>query len=306
MAQRRIESKALLELIFASALWGFGFIATAWALREVPPLTLTGLRMSLAFACGLAIIGVVPALRRQASMEQFKLAFWPGLFLSGTLLLQTWGLKYTTVTKSGFITTLYVLIVPILERFLLGGKIPKYHMLYVLGALIGVGFICDLGHLDASESSLTVGDWITLACSFVAALQIVWFGKISDRIESSFNFNVYQLFWAAVLPFIAMFVFESPSLNLSTWPAIGLLELVFGSSLIAFAFQVRAQKKLSPSVSSLIYLLESPFAALFGFAILNEPLTPHTLIGAAIILASLGASVVFSKEGTSVQQPSVQ
>ncbi len=301
MAKRHLESTALLELIFASALWGFGFIATAWALREYSPLTLTGLRMSLAFASGLLIIGLVPSLRRQLSLEQFKLAFWPGLFLSVTMILQTWGLKYTTVTKSGFITTLYVLIVPVMERFLLGRRIPKYHMLYVFGALIGVGFICDLGHMGASESSLTIGDLITLACSFAAALQIVWFGKIADRIESSFNFNVYQLFWTGLVPFIAMFIFESPSLKMSLWPAIGLVELVFGSSLIAFALQVRAQKKLSPSVSSLVYLLESPFAALFGFAILSEPLTTHTLVGAAIIMASLAASVVFSKEGLSVQ-----
>jgi drug/metabolite transporter (DMT)-like permease len=302
MSNRQIESTALIELILASALWGFGFIATSWVLREVSPLTLTGLRMSLAFAFGFLLILIVPSLRRQLSMSQFRLAFWPGIFLSVTMFLQTLGLKSTTVTKSGFITTLYVLIVPVMERFLLGRRIPKYHMLYVLGALIGVGFICDLGRMGAADSSLTIGDWITLACSFAAALQIVWFGKIADRIENSFHFNVYQLFWTGIVPFIAMFIFESPSLkHLSLWPTIGFIELIFGSSLIAFALQVRAQKKLSPSVSSLVYLLESPFAAIFSFALLSEPMTTKTLIGAAIIMASLVASIVFSQEARSVQ-----
>ncbi len=298
MPQRRLETTALVELVFASALWGFGFIGTSWALREMTPLSLTGLRMSLACATGFAIIALVPSLRRELNFAQFKLAFWPGVFLSATMYLQTWGLQTTTVTKSGFITTLYVLIVPVMERVLLGNKIPKYHMWYVLGALVGVAFICDLGK---NEQSLTMGDWITLACAFAAALQIVWFGKIADRIESSFNFNVYQLFWTGAVPFIAMFILETPRLPHTLWPVVGLAELVFGSSLVAFALQVRAQKKLSPSVSSLIFLLESPFAALFGFALLGEKLTAGTLIGAAIIMACLVASVVLGKEATSIE-----
>lgn len=296
--RRHLETTALLELVFASALWGFGFIGTAWALREMGPLALTGSRMFLASVAGIAICISVPSLRKQLSMSQFKLAFWPGVFLCATMFLQTWGLQYTTVTKSGFITTLYVLIVPVMERFLVGSKIPKYHMLYVIFALIGVGFICNLGNLDVSQEGLNKGDLITLACSFAASLQIVWFGKIQNRIESSFNFNVYQMFWTGLVPFFLMFAVQPPPMHLSKWPLIGLIELIVGSSLIAFAFQVRAQKKLSPSVSSLIYLLESPFAALFGFLLLNENPTKQTIIGAAIILAALIASVVFSKEGT--------
>jgi drug/metabolite transporter (DMT)-like permease len=181
-----------------------------------------------------------------------------------------------------------------MERFLLGRKIPKYHMLYVFFALIGVALICNL---TEAESGLNFGDWLTLACSVGASLQIVWFGKIQDRITNSFNFNVYQLFWTGLVPAVFMFIFDPPPTHLSTWPFLGLFELVFGSSLIAFALQVRAQKKLSPSVSSLVFLLESPFAAVFGFLILEESLSNQTLIGAAIILASLAASVLFSNEG---------
>ncbi len=302
----QFQTSAVLELVFASMLWGFGFIATAWALEEMGPITLTGLRMSLAFGFGLLICLVVPALRRQLALGQFKLAFWPGLFLSVTMILQTWGLKYTTVTKSGFITTLYVLMVPILERMMLGRRIPKYHMFYVLAALAGVALICDLPQLFRAPAAAGVdprtvwnlGDWITLACAFAASLQIVWFGRIQTEIRSSFVFNVFQTFWAGIIPFCLMFVFESLPKHLDGLPLAGMLELIFGSTMIAFSLQVRAQKKLSPSVSSLIFLLESPFAAIFGFLVLNENPTLQTLIGATIILAALISSVVFSKEGT--------
>jgi drug/metabolite transporter (DMT)-like permease len=297
--RRHFETSAVLELVFASSLWGFGFIATAWALRELGPVALTGLRMFLAFALGFVICVGIPSLRRQLSFDQFKLAFWPGVFLCATMLLQTWGLKFTTVTKSGFITTLYVLIVPFMERALLGRRVPKYHMVYVFFALVGVALICDLTGSD--QSRWTFGDSVTLACAFAASLQIVWFGKIQNRIRSSFVFNVFQTFWTGCLPFALMFWIEPPPLRLGPLPLAGMIELIVGSTMIAFSLQVRAQKKISPSVSSLIYLLESPFAALFGFLVLDETPSRQTLLGAAIILASLTASVVFSKEGTSVE-----
>jgi drug/metabolite transporter (DMT)-like permease len=213
----QFQTSAVLELVFASVLWGFGFIATAWALRAMGPLTLTGLRMFLAFGFGILICTAVPSLRRQLGWDQFKLAFWPGLFLCATMLLQTWGLKYTTVTKSGFITTLYVLIVPLLERLILGRRIPKYHMLYVLAALLGVALICDLPQLFRTKALAGLdprtvwnfGDWLTLACAIAASFQIVWFGRIQTEIRSSFVFNVFQTFWTGLIPFCLMFVFES-------------------------------------------------------------------------------------------------
>jgi drug/metabolite transporter (DMT)-like permease len=300
------ETSAILELILASALWGFGFIATAWALRELSPVSLIGCRMFFAFSFGMVICFVIPSLRRQLAWDQFRLSFWPGLFLCATMVLQTWGLQYTTVTKCGFITTLYVLIVPILERVMLGRKIPKYHMIYVFIALIGMAFICDLPQIfrrvtapgTDPKTLWNLGDWITLACAFAASLQIVWFGKIQNDIRSSFIFNVYQTFWTGLLPFFLMFFFEKLPTHMTGLPLLGMFELIVGSTMIAFSLQVRAQKRLSPSVSSLVFLLESPFAAIFGFLILSETPTALTLIGAVIILVALIASVVFSKEGT--------
>lgn len=301
-AQHKFETNAVLELVLAAALWGFGFIATAWALREMGPVTLTGARMFLAFIIGTVISLTSPNLRQHLNKNQFKLAFWPGVFLCITMFLQSWGLKFTTVTKSGFITTLYVLIVPMLERVMLKRRTPKNHMVYVGIALVGVALICHLGQTPANaKSAWNIGDWITLGCAIAASFQIVWFGKIQNDIQSSFVFNTLQTFWTGVLPFALMFAVETVPTHLTTLPLAGLIELIIGSTMIAFSLQVRAQKKISPSVSSLVYLLESPFAAIFSFFILNETPDWQTLVGAAIILAALIASVVFSHEGESVQ-----
>ena len=305
MKKRPLNLNAVFELIAAGALWGFGFIATVWALRDLGPLGITGLRFVFACLFGGAICLRVPSVRRELSFTQFKLAFWPGLFMTSTLLLQTSGLQYTTATKSGFVTCLYVLIVPVMERVILRRKIPRYHFAFVVLALVGVALICNLPEIWMTPTSearamsprelWNFGDWLTLACAVFASLQIVWFGKISDKITSSFAFNIYQCIWAMPIPMVLALVFENVTFKLSALPFAGLTMLVFGSTIIAFSLQVRAQKSIAPSLASLLYLLESPFAAFFGIIFLDERVTFGNAAGCAVILFSLGASVLFAQ-----------
>jgi drug/metabolite transporter (DMT)-like permease len=298
---------AVIELVIAGALWGFGFIAATWALDGMGPLAITGWRFVIAVIVGGAIILARKELREDLNMRSFIAASAPGLFISLSLITQTWGLRFTTATKSGFITILYVLIVPVLERLWLGRRVPKFHVVYVLGALIGVALICDLpsavfgGGSQAERDVLNFGDALTLLCAVFAALQIIWYGMIQDKIGSSFVFNLYQSFWAGVLPLAASFVFEPMPTFPKPTVGIGLAMLALGSTLIAFALQIRAQKKISPSLASLLFLLESPFAGFFAILFLNEKLTTMTATGAAIILLSLASSVVFQRE--SVESP---
>ena len=314
----RATNAATLELTFAAAMWGFGFVGVVWALRYLGPFGVTGWRFALAFVVGSVVIAVLPGLRKQVNLREFKLAFWPGIFLAGTLVLQTWGLKYTTATKSGFLTTLYVLVVPLLDMFILKRKAPRFHLIYVALALLGVALICDLPQMmfnsftvspvDTGSVAVTsvealartrwnIGDWLTLACMLAASLQIFWFGVIQKKITSSFNFNVYQTFWAGLIPLpLALWLEPLPTSLPHGEPLIGILMISFGSTLIAFALQVRAQKVISPSLASLLYLLESPFAAIFAFILLGERFTTQGSLGAALILVALGSSVVFTKE----------
>ena len=299
------RTSAVLELTIADAFWGFGFIAATWALRSMGPLAITGWRFFLAAMIGYGLMSFRKKTRReQYSLEQLKLAVVPGLLIGLSLVLQTWGLQYTTATKSAFITSLYVLLVPLFETTFLKRKLPRYHLVYVGVALIGVLLICDLASLSTAATSEDLaklrpnfGDLLTIGCALAATLQIVWFGLIAKKIGSSFAFNNSQSLVAGIIPLLLSFVLEPmPNPNWQDLSLQGLLMLTFGSTLIAFALQVRAQKHISPSIASLLFLLESPFSAFFAIFFLGENLKALQWTGGALIMVAAALSVIFQKE----------
>jgi drug/metabolite transporter (DMT)-like permease len=283
MNQRLI---AVFELLFATIIWGFGFTATIWAMESTSSIMLSVTRFFGACVLTLPIFYFVKELRTQFSWANFKLAALPGFLLGMTLILQTWGLEYTTATKSGFITTLYVILVPIIEILIIKKRISRLHSLWVALAMIGTGLIVQL-----QVNELNKGDVLTLICSIFAAAHIALLGVLGPKIKSPFVFNFYQSFWAGTLALVMLPFFKVVHWKgLNVWALIGFISLTVGSTMIAFALQVKAQKKISASLASLIFLLESPFAMMFGIILLNETLTSLQALGASlIILAAVGA-----------------
>ena len=280
------------ELLFATSIWGFGFTATIWALRSFDTVTITVGRFVIAFIFGAAILAVNPHTRDRLNLRTLRMAFWPGIFLGLTLLLQTWGLEYTSATNSSFITTLYVVFVPLMEMALLRGarrgpRIRPLHFIWVSIALIGTGLMVNLqlGHFS-------VGDVLTLICSLTAGMQIIMIGRHGSRIESPFAYNVFQSLWAALVAILFIPIYPHHYIRSPDWHALaGVFSLTFGSTLIAFFLQVKAQKTLSASLASLIFLLESPFASFFAFLLLGEKITMlQTLGGGLIFLSAYGAT----------------
>ncbi len=284
---------AVFELSLAGVVWGFGFIAAKWALVDLGPVYLTVLRFLIAAAVGILIIFCTKTGQEALKKMNWGLAFVAGLLLAATLGFQTWGLCYTTATKSGFITTLYVLLVPILERGLLHRPLHRLHWLFATLALIGTAFICDF-----QAGDWNIGDFLTLLCAVAASFHILLVGVYSDRIGSPFPFNVMQLLFAGLLvvPFLAL---QPPQVLLPKSPEAwaGLISLTFGSTLIGFMLQVKAQKILSPSIASLLYLLESPFATLFAITLLGETLNLLQWSGAALILVAAAAASWLATSG---------
>jgi drug/metabolite transporter (DMT)-like permease len=312
-------TRATLELVFASSLWGFGFIAVVWALEAMSPLEITGWRFAIATSLGLIYL----KFGRRELWTQVGLAAWPGFLVAGTVMLQTWGLQYTTATKSGFLTCLYVLIVPLLEAVTGRQKLHMRTLICGAIALMGVGLMTGLDQaLGWSAPSdqlspemqakmrLNWGDVLTLGCALAASGHIIAVGRAVEKVRQitgrevdSFRFNVHQSLWAGV-PLLAL-TLPIFGVNVSplgdeahAWPLAnawaagwkpigGLIMLAVGSTLIAFALQVRAQKSLDPSLASLIFLLESPFAAIFAFWLLGETLGGPQLLGAALIMGSV-------------------
>jgi drug/metabolite transporter (DMT)-like permease len=275
------KQRAVLELLFAGALWGFGFVAATWGLKSFTVAEVLGYRYIIAFLMGEIIYLVL----------NFKNSRWPdksdaqsatlaGLLLGGMLILQTIGLQYTTATNSGFITTLYVVLVPVISHLVFKHEVTLKLYMYVALALIGtlllVGF---------NPEKINTGDLWTLACSFVAAFHIIYIGRVSRKIKDVFRFNNMQSLWSFVIVMPLLII--QPRLNLQTeqWlPWVGILSLAVGSSLIGFYIQVRTQRVLSNTTASMLFLLESPFAFLFGSLFLAESLNPRQLMGAALIM----------------------
>lgn len=281
---RRKRIVAVIELILAGSLWGFGFVATFWALEAVNTAELTFLRTAIGSLIGLPFVF---AARKQISLtKKFRLSFLPSLFLIGTLVFQTWGLYYTTPTKCGFITTLYVVFIPLLESFVMKQRIGWGIWGCVVGAFIGTCLIVDVGF-----SAVNFGDVLTLISAFCATAQIYWMGTVSPRITHAFVFNIFQCYWMLlmVLPFVRWSELMTKMHGVADWPGhsvIGVLMLAVGSTVIAFYLQVRAQRHLSRTVSSLLFLLESPFAMIFSMIFLSQTLNLSESVGALMIFAS--------------------
>lgn len=277
---------AVLELLFATLIWGFGFTATIWAMESISSIGLSVLRFFGACLLTLPVLYFSKTLRSEINFSNLKLSFLPGLFLGLTLILQTWGLEYTTATKSGFITTLYVILVPMIEVAVIKKSISRWHGLWVLIAMVGTALIVQL-----EITALNRGDLLTLACSVFAAAHITSLGVLGPKIQSPFMFNFFQSFWSGLLALLLLPLFPAPHWKGLTDKALfGFISLTVGSTLLAFALQVKAQKKLSASLASLIFLMESPFAMLFGILLLSEILSPAQALGAfLIVVAAIGA-----------------
>ncbi|HMN70135.1 MAG TPA: DMT family transporter [Bdellovibrionales bacterium] len=289
MTEKRSSLLASAELLVAAGLWGFGFIAAIWALQGLSAVQITFWRFFLAAL--LLLYFLTREAGRVAMRENLRLSFWPAVLLLSTLLLQTWGLMYTTATKSGFITTLYVVFVPLFEAVWRRERLPFSICLCVGTALFGTGLIVNFGIGD-----FNYGDLLTLICAVFAALQICVVGAVSVKVRKPFVFNLVQSGWATLLCLPLFLYHPVPVAPPAVWtPQIwtGILTLAFGSTVIAFYLQVRAQAHLSATVSSILFLLESPFAMVFAMLLLNESLDRYEAVGATLIfLSALAASLL--------------
>lgn len=275
--------RASFELTLASVFWGFGFIGARWALVVMGPLWITGLRFTLAFLFSLPIIIFLAKKSDHSHIkENLYQSLTPGILLALTIIFQTWGLEYTTATNSGFITTLYVLFVPMLEAIFFKKRMESANFVLVAVALFGTALICDW-----SASVWNKGDFLTLLCALASAGHIVWISHVAHKVKSPFTFNSFQSFWCGLIGVASALIFEPFRFESGNFNAIfGFCSLLFGSTLLAFFIQIRAQKVLSTTTASLLCLLESPFAAIFAFWLLAERLGFTQWLGALLIIFS--------------------
>lgn len=283
-------------LSIATAIWGYGFIATRFTFLVFDPFWSNALRFSLAAILSLPFLLYKKSFWRKKNV--IKKSMISSFFLFSTILFQTLGLNSTTVAKSGFITTLYALFIPLTMMVLTQRKYRPTFWALIFMALLGMGFMCNLEVKDLNK-----GDLLTLLCAIFAAFHIIYVGKVAGAIESAIEFNFLQNIFVAILSLSTAFFFSGPvNLSpLSDYFSSAVLSLCFlgiVSSMISFTIQVVAQKKIPPHIAGLIFLMESPFAAVFGYFIFRETLNFLNIIGAILIMLSVILIPVFGREVT--------
>jgi drug/metabolite transporter (DMT)-like permease len=281
-AERTATLRADLALVGISTIWGFTFPAIQLALRDAAPLTFISLRFGLA-AVALAVCFRKRALRAACSGWLSGLIL--GLCLAAGTALQTFGLLYTTASKSAFITALYVVLVPLITLAAVRVRLRLSSVAAVLLAAAG------LYELTAPRGGLNTGDLLTLGCALAFALHIIVAEAATPR-HDPVMLTFYQVLTTAVISSAAMLVSETPRFAITPWTVAALAVTSLLATALAFAVQMWAQRETSGTHAAVIFTAEPVFAAIFARLIQQERLGWHGLAGGASIVAGILVSEI--------------
>ncbi|WP_413290975.1 DMT family transporter [Bdellovibrio sp. HCB337] len=296
--------QAVFELIFAGALWGFGFVATQWALTTWNPVGVLFWRFAGALFLGEILYLIFARTQKTPDgwKEDFKGSIPAGLLLGSFLLLQTIGLQYTTASKSGFITTLYVVFVPIANWLIFKKRLSFAMLTMVGGALMGTFLLMGTG-LETFTQQINIGDLWTLGSAALGAAHIIYIGRFTQKMKNPFRVNNFQSLWSlvAIFPF-AFFMSDLQVGPINSKALWGIAIIAAACSVLAFYIQVRAQKVLSDTTASMLFLLESPYAFIFAYLLMGDRLTGVQSLGALLILGAALGMVLLESGSTSKTQ----
>lgn len=286
-----MKSKALkadLTLLMVAAIWGFAFVAQIKGMDHMGPFFFNAARFALG---GLSLIPVLFYMaKRQKHQKKPKktyndelLKIWgPGLgiilFLAASF--QQVGLQYTTAGNSGFITGLYIVIVPI-AGIALGQSTRLSTWVGALVALAGLYFLT-----VGDDLTLNKGDLLTLGSALMYAIQILVLARISAEVNA-LKLSIAQFFTCAAISFVAAFSLEVVEFSAISKSLVPLLYTGLLSTGVAFTIQIVGQRNAIASHVAIILSLEAVFAVLGGWLILNEQLGLRGLAGCSLMLAGM-------------------
>ena len=203
-----------------------------------------------------------------------------GVLLFGAVYFQQWGLEYTTASKSGFLTALYMIIVPIIGLFL-GRKLKIHMLLSVAIAITGAAFLS----LDFSEGfNIGKGEILTLVCALLFSIHIIYIDSCTGGLDSVY-LCAMQFGTCFVVGLVGTILFED-----LTWTQIqnslgSILYVGALSGAVGYTFQIIGQKYAEPTLASIVMCMESVFAVLGGWLIGGELLTELEYLGCVLMLA---------------------
>lgn len=284
-------TRSNLLLLLASLIWGCAFVAQSVGLSYVGPFTFNGLRFLLGGFVLLPCIyiidkqrGVRPSVWGTHDPKQRKTLLMGGLCCGIAMTLgsslQQIGLAYTTVGKAGFITALYIIIVPVMGLFL-RKRVSRLVWCSVGLATAGMYLLC-----ITEGFSIGKGDLILLIGAFFFSIHILVIDHFAQRVDGV-RLSCLQFFVCGIVSLVPMFTLETPRITdvLAAWMPMLYAGLL--SCGVAYTLQIIGQKHTSPTVASLILSLESVFAVLAGWILLGERLSARELAGCALVFFAI-------------------
>ena len=274
-----------LALLFATVIWGSAFIAQSVGMDHIGPMTFQASR------CGLGALFLIPIIflfekdkkrhfKNWADAKLWKTGFFCGTALFVAAGLQQVGLVYTSAGKAGFITAMYIVLVPILGLFL-KRKPPVSAWISVVVAVAGLYLLSCVG-----ASEINLGDILMLGGALGFAVQITLVDELAGDLDG-LRLNCIQAFVCSVFSAVVMFLTETPTISGIVSAAIPIGYAGICSMGIAYSLQIIGQKHLEPTAASLIMSLESVFAVLAGWLVLKEMLSPQEAFGCILMFAAV-------------------
>ena len=294
-------------LLLTAMIWGAAFVAQSVSMDYIGPFTFICLRSVIGGLFLIPVIIVLDGIRKKSQnesanavsaenilhieTEEKQRLSWKnkqlieggivcGFFLFFANCFQQTGIQYTTVGKAGFITTFYIIIVPLIGLFF-----KKYcgilTWIGVVIALAGLYFLCITQKLTIQR-----GDALILCCSVLYAGQILAIDHYNPFVDGV-KMSCIQFLTGGVLGAVFMFLFENPSLAMILSAAGPILYTGIMSTGVGYTLQIVGQKGLNPTVAALILSLESVFSALSGYVFLHQVLTIRELIGCALMFIAI-------------------
>ena len=282
------KAAGTLSLLLATVIWGLAFIAQSVGMDHIGPFTFQAVRCALAvvFLFPLSFLLEIKGMSLSSSLKKWldptlwKAGVICGVALFAAASLQQVGLVSTDAGKAGFITAMYIVLVPVLGMFL--GQKPT------AGAIVSVLLaVCGLYLLSCMDASgINRGDLLIMGCAVAFAVQIRCVDRFAGTVDG-IRLNCVQSLVVTVLSLPCAFLSETiePAAILACWQS-----LLFAGVLsmgVAYTLQIVGQKHLAPTPAALIMSLESVFAALGGWLVLRETMTHWELLGCGLVFSAV-------------------
>ena len=284
------EMKGNILLVITAVIWGAAFVAQSVSMDHIGAFTFQGVRSLIGSAVLVPVILALTSVKKKKGEyvkpgKKEKAQLWKAGIICGIILtvaanLQQAGIQYTTAGKAGFITALYIVVVPILGLFM-KKKVSLRIWMCVIMAMVGLYL------LSVTEGfRLSMGDTLVLLCAVAFSFHIVvvdHYASIVDGVKLS----CIQFLVCGVISSILMFIFEEPQIDGLMKAAVPILYAGVLSCGVAYTLQIVGQKYTRPTVASLLMSLESVFAVLAGMIILREIPTAREAIGCIVMFAAI-------------------